>query len=381
MTTGNEPLRIGVVGCGNIAETYLTNASLFRDVQITCCSDIDARQAVNRAAAFGIEALGVDTLLQREDVDLVLNLTVPQAHFDISLAALQAGKHVYTEKPLGVSASQGRRLLREAERVQRLIGSAPDTFLGAAGREARRLIDDGRIGQPVTGTAFMLGRGMEHWHPDPAFYYQPGAGPLFDMGPYYLTQLVGLIGPVARVQSLASGGQVERTITAEGPLQNTRFAVGTPTTVLALLEFVSGAIVTFGTSWDVFRHSHQPIEIHGTEGSLSLPDPDTFGGSVFLSERGEVWIEHDSRVRAFGERNWPPDAPDRANYRMLAVADMAAAIRDGAAPRASASLALHVLDIMESIALASTGGEALSLTTTVERPARMDEADAQSLLV
>ncbi len=199
------------------------------------------------------------------------------------MRALSAGKHVFTEKPLGVTADEGRRLVDTADTRGLVIGSAPDTFLGAAGRHARRLMEAGIIGKPVTGTAFMMGRGMEHWHPDPSFYYQPGAGPLMDMGPYYLTMMVNLLGPVRRVQAMATKGQEERLITAEGPFKNTTFKVGTPTNVLSLLEFRSGATVTFGASWDVFKHSNHPIELHGTEGSLRLPDPDTFGGTVSLS--------------------------------------------------------------------------------------------------
>ena len=229
------------------------------------------------------------------------------------------------------------------------LGSAPDTFLGAAGRQARRLMEAGAIGTPVTGTAFMMGRGMEHWHPDPSFYYQAGAGPVMDMGPYYLTMMVNLLGPVRRVQAVATSGQAERLITAEGPKRGTRFKVGTPTSVLSLLEFDCGATVTFGASWDVFRHSNSPIELHGTKGSLRLPDPDNFGGVVAVSDRGGAWDETDTSTMPYGAVNWPVDAPDRANYRMLGLADLARAVIEGRTPRASGDLALHVLEVMEAI--------------------------------
>ena len=277
-TTGTN-LRIGIVGCGSISIAYLRNAPLFRGVEITSCADINPDAAARRAAEYGLRVLDVDALIADPEVDLVLNLTIPAAHFDISMQALSAGKHVFTEKPLAVKAEAGRALVAAAASRGLALGSAPDTFLGAAGRFARRLTEEGRIGTPVTGTAFMLGRGMEHWHPDPSFYYQAGAGPVMDMGPYYLTMMVNLLGPVRRVQAVASSGQAERLITAEGPKHGTRFKVGTPTSVLSLLEFASGTTVTFGASWDVFRHSNHPIELHGTEGSLRLPDPDTFGGS------------------------------------------------------------------------------------------------------
>ena len=245
------------------------------------------------------------------------------------------------------------------------LGSAPDTFLGAAGRLARRLMEQGAIGTPVTGTAFMMGRGMEHWHPDPSFYYQPGAGPVMDMGPYYLTMMVNLLGPVRRVQAVATSGQAERLITAEGPKRGTRFKVGTPTSVLSLLEFACGATVTFGASWDVFRHSNAPIELHGTKGSLRLPDPDNFGGVVAVSDGGGAWEETDTSTLPYGAVNWPVDAPDRANYRMLGLADLARAVAEGRAPRASGDLALHVLEVMEAILRAGETGAAQVVRTEI----------------
>lgn len=373
-------LRIGIVGCGSISVAYLRNAPLFAGVEITACADIVPAAAARRASEYGLRQLEVDALIADPDVDLVLNLTIPAAHFDISMGALQAGKHVFTEKPLAVTAALGRQLVDAAAARGLAIGSAPDTFLGAAGRLARRLMEEGRIGTPVTGTAFMLGRGMEHWHPDPAFYYQPGAGPVMDMGPYYLTMLVNLLGPVRRVQAVATSGQADRLITAEGPKQGTRFAVGTPTSVLSLLEFAGGATVTFGASWDVFRHSNHPIELHGTEGSLRLPDPDTFGGVVALSDRGSDWQETDTATLPFGAVNWPIVDPDRANYRMIGLADLARSLREGRPPRASGALALHVTEVMEGILLAAETGTARTIDGGIDQPARLGEDEALSLL-
>ncbi|MEI9418157.1 Gfo/Idh/MocA family protein [Mesorhizobium sp. Cs1321R2N1] len=373
-------LGIGVIGCGNISMTYLRNAALFGGIELRACADISAEMAALRAKEYGIRALGVDALLADPQIDLVLNLTIPAAHFDISFSALSAGKHVFTEKPLAISASDGRRLVTEAAKRGLLLGSAPDTFLGAAGRKARRLMDEGAIGRPVTGTAFMMGRGMEHWHPNPQFYYQPGGGPVFDMGPYYLTMLVNLLGPVARVMAMATKGQEERLISAEGPFKNTKFKVGTPTNVLSLLEFRSGATVTFGASWDVFRHSNHPIELHGTEGSLRLPDPDTFGGTVSLSERGAEWKDFASEGELYGDRNWPYAAPNRANYRMLGVADLVHSLRTGATPRASGNLALHVLEIMEAILHSGETKSSVAIAGDVVQPALLSEDEARGLL-
>jgi predicted dehydrogenase len=380
--TGNSKakLGIGVIGCGNISMTYLRNAALFAGVELRACADISADAAALRAREYSIRALSVDQLLADPEVDLVLNLTVPAVHFDVTMSALSADKHVFTEKPLATSAADGRILVAEAKRRGLRLGSAPDTFLGAAGRRARRLMDEGAIGRPVSGTAFMMGRGMEHWHPNPQFYYQPGGGPVFDMGPYYLTMMVNLLGPVVRVMAMATKGQEERLITADGPFKNTRFKVGTPTNILSLLEFQSGATVNFGASWDVFRHSNHPIELHGTEGSLRLPDPDTFGGTVSLSEHGADWRDFESDGQLYGAKNWPFDSPDRANYRMLGVADLARGLQEGRPSRASGELALHVLEIMEAILLSGESRQSVRIDTQFTPPSRLDEDEARSFL-
>ncbi|MBZ9935202.1 Gfo/Idh/MocA family oxidoreductase [Mesorhizobium sp. BR1-1-16] len=373
-------LRIGIVGCGNIAMTYMRNAALFPGVRLAACADIAPEQAALRGREYGIPAMSVDEIIASDDVDLVLNLTIPAAHFDVSMAALQAGKHVFTEKPLAVTAAEGRQLVEAARAGNLAIGSAPDTFLGAAGRLARRLMDEGAIGKPVAGTAFMMGRGMEHWHPNPQFYYQPGAGPVLDMGPYYITMLVSLLGPVRRVRAVATSGQAERLITAAGPFQGTSFPVGTPTTVMALLEFAGGAVVTLVMSWDVFAHGNHPIELHGTKGSLRLPDPDTFGGTVAISDAGAPWQEHSTAELLHGRINWPYAAPDRANYRMLGVADLAASLATDRKPRASGELALHVLDIMESILTAGLEDRTIEIEAAPDiRPAALGEAEAAAL--
>ncbi len=372
-------LGIGVVGCGNISMTYLRNAALFGGVELRACADLAPELAQRRASEYGIRAQSVEALLGADDIDIILNLTVPNAHFEVSMAALAAGKHVFTEKPLATTAERGRCLVDEAKRRNLALGSAPDTFLGAAGRLARRLLDEGQIGDVVTGTAFMMGRGMEHWHPNPAFYYQPGGGPVLDMAPYYLTMLVHLLGSVARVAAMGRTGSPERLITAEGPLKGTRFAVGTPTSVMALLEFESGPVITLGMSWDVYRHSIPPIELHGTAGSLRLPDPDTFGGTLALSHAGADWQHLPTAETLHGQNNWPFAHPDRANYRMLGVAELVRAVAEGRTPRASGALALHVLDVMEAVLDAAVSGGSRTIAVGVERPQPLTEAEASSL--
>jgi predicted dehydrogenase len=371
-------LRIGLVGCGNVAMTYLRNAAMFEGLELSACADVVPEMAKLRSQEYGIRACSVDELLAADDVDLVLNLTVPMAHFDITMAALRAGKHVFTEKPLANSVAAGQRLVEEARSRELLLGSAPDTFLGAAGRLARQLIDAGAIGRVITGTAFMMGRGMEHWHPSPAFYYQPGGGPILDMGPYYLTMLVNLLGPVRRVMAMATVGSAERLITAEGPLQGTTFTVGAPTSVLSLIDFANGATITFGASWDVYRHGNASIELHGTKGSLRLPDPDTYGGVVSLSDHGGEWQNTVTDDRPYGRSNWPFAAPNRANYRMLGIADLASSRLAGRQPRAAGALALHVLEVLEGILRSGETGQPVAIENTADQPPVLGEEEARA---
>ena len=372
---------LGIVGCGSISGVYFRNAPLFKGLQVAGCADIIPEAAAKQAKAFDVPARGVDELLAATDVDIAINLTVPNAHYAVSMAALKAGKHVFTEKPLAARAALGRKLVEAAKKRGLSIGSAPDTFLGAAGRKARALIDEGAIGRPVTGTAFVLGHGMEHWHPNPEFFYKPGGGPVLDLGPYTITALINLLGPIARVQALTSIGEAERLIAAAGPNHGKSIKVETPTTALALLEFVSGAHVVAGMSWDVWRHSAAPIEIHGTEGSLRLPDPNFFGGVVEVSRRGGDWTPHDTAADAFGVPNQPAAEPRVANYRVLGVADLAAAIRAGRPARAGGDLALHALEAMEAILRAGDRRRAIRLPPADVRPAPFAETEAASLLV
>lgn len=379
-----DALNVGIVGCGNISGIYLQNIPAYRGLRLRACADMRPEAAQAQAGRHGIEALSVEDLLARDDVDLVVNLTVPAAHFGVSLAALRAGKHVFSEKPLAVEFEQGRTLVQEAEARNRLLGCAPDTFLGAGGRLARRLVDEGAVGRILSGTAYLMSHGMEHWHPDPEFFFKPGGGPILDMAPYYLSALVNLVGPVKRVMSMASIGFPERVVTANSPHRGERIAVETPTHVTALLEFASGAQVTFCMSWDVWRHGHPPIELYGTEGSMRVPDPNFFGGSVEVTERGGDWRALDSGGMPLGapnwrSPNWPPEAPSRANYRALGLADLAGAALAGSPHRSTGRLALHVLEVMHCILEGAATGQPMAITTTLERPAILAEDEAATL--
>ncbi len=284
----------------------------------------------------------------------MVNLTVPAAHGSVSIAILSSGKHVFSEKPLAVDAELGRKVMAEAEFRGLMVGCAPDTFLGAGGRLSRKLIDNGSVGRILSGTAFIMSHGMEHWHPDPEFFFKKGAGPVLDVGPYYVTALINLLGPVARVTAITSTGFPERIVSSAGPKTGTRIQVETPTTALALLEFAAGAQIVFGASWDVWKHSHPPIELYGSEGSMRVPDPNFFGGVVETSKGNGEWKAHDSKAMPLGRPNWPPEAPRMANYRALGVADMVMAHRTGAKHHASGRLALHALEVMEAMVSGGT---------------------------
>ncbi len=366
-----DEIGVGIVGCGNISTIYVTNLPHAPGVKVRALADMKAEVAEAQGKRFGIEAMPVDALLARDDIDIVVNLTIPAAHGAVSLAALTGGKHVFSEKPLAIDVDLGRKVVAEAEKRHLMVGCAPDTFLGAGGRLSRKLLDDGAVGRILTGTAYLMSHGMEHWHPDPEFFFKQGGGPVLDVGVYYITALVNLLGPVARVHSMTSTGFPERTVTSEGPRKGYRIKVETPTTCLALLEFASGALLTFAATWDVWKHSHPPIELYGTEGTLRVPDPNFYGGVVETSTRNGDWMAHDSEKMPLGRANWPADAPTRANYRALGVADMISAHRSGRAYHASGKLALHVLEVMEAVV---NGGS--STLAPAERPAVFTEGDA-----
>jgi predicted dehydrogenase len=376
-----SPLRVGVVGCGNISDIYLLNAPRFRDIVVTACADLNSKAAERQAERYAIDARSVEDLLKSDDVDIVLNLTIPEAHAEVSLKALEARKHVYSEKPLATVVGDGVAILAAAKAKGVRVGAAPDTVLGAGVQEARALIDADAIGKPLTGVAAVMSHGMEHWHPNPGFFFRPGAGPVFDMGPYYLSALVTLLGPVASVQAAGQIGFEERVVTTPtSPAQGESIKVETFTNVHALLDFTSGAHVTFLASWDVWKHGISPIELHGQKASLRLPDPNWFGGNVLIAGRDEDWRTIQTDSKTFGKKNWPATGPKFANDRALGLADMARAIADQRPHRANGDIALHVLAVMAGILEAATAGRRATISPTCERPAPLGEVDARMLL-
>jgi predicted dehydrogenase len=375
-------LRVGLIGCGNISDIYLTNAPLFRDIRFTACADIDPQASARQGGRYAVAARSVKALLASEDVDIVLNLTIPEAHAEISLAAIDAGKHIYSEKPLATNVRDGETIIAAAKAKSLRVGAAPDTVLGAGIQEARRIVDAGQIGRPLSGLAAVLSHGMEHWHPNPAFFFRLGAGPVFDMGPYYISALVTLLGPVASVQAMGQIGFVERTVTTPGSANIGRtLEVETFTSVQALLEFRSGAQLTFLASWDVWNHGVLPIELHGETGSLRVPDPNWFGGDLHLAEKRGDWRRIATNSCVFGAANWPKDAPQEANYRGLGLAEMARAIAEGRPHRANGEVSLHVLEVMAKILQAATEKRAMQIHRHCMRPEPLGEPEASGLLL
>lgn len=374
-------LGIGVIGCGNISAAYFKLAPLFRGLSMRACADMNLAAAEARAAEFGVEAQSVEALLANPAVDVVINLTIPAAHYAVSKAALEAGKHVYSEKPFVLSVEEGLELKRIADARGLRVGSAPDTFLGGAHQFARKLVDDGAIGTPSSGTAFVMSFGMEHWHPNPDFFFLPGAGPILDLGPYYLADLFNLIGPVRRVAALTSSATPTRTIITDGPRKGEKIPVKTPTTIHALLDFVSGAQVTLAASWDVAATRHRNIEIYGTDGALFVPDPNWFGGVVELTRgRSGKTEEVPQWDHPFGVPNDPRPNGNFANYRTAGLADMAMAIIEGRESRCSLERALHGIEVMTGILASGESGAFVEMQTTCTRPEALDPEAARALL-
>jgi predicted dehydrogenase len=341
---------------------------VFDDIEVVACSDLVLERAEAQAEAYDVPmAYTPEELLADEEVEIVLNLTVPTVHAEVSLAALEAGRHLYTEKPLAVSLEDGRRILEAAGERGLLIGCAPDTFLGGGLQTCRKVIDEGIIGEPVAVTAFMLNHGPEDWHPNPDFFYQPGAGPMFDLGPYYLSTLTTLMGPVRRVTGSARVTFPERMITSR-PYSGTSITVNTPTHVAGVMDFESGAVGTLVTSFDVWSENQSRIDLYGTEGTLSLPDPNTFGGPVWL------WLSD--------ENTWTEISlthPYTGNSRGLGLADMAQALRSGRQHRASGELGMHALEVIHAFLRSSERGEHVGVSSTFERPEALPSGSPEEI--
>ena len=355
-----EKVKVGLIGVGNISPAYINGTRMFEIIDLVACADLDVERAQARAREFNIpKGCSVNELLDDPNIEIVVNLTVPQVHAMVNMEVISAGKNVHAEKPFGLSRDEGQPVLEAAKVKNVLVGCAPDTFLGGGLQTCRKLIDDGVIGTPVSAVAYLAGHGPESWHPNPSFYYQPGGGPMFDMGPYYLTALVNLLGPVKRVTASARASFPERIATSKA-LYGTKIPVEVPTHVAGVMDFESGVIGNIIMSFDTWAHHLPRIEIYGSEGSLSVPDPNTFGGPVSINRNdGAGWVDV------------PLTHGYTDNSRGIAVADMAYALRSGRPHRASGELAYHVLDLMQSFHDASDAGHHIEIQSTCARPAAL----------
>jgi predicted dehydrogenase len=353
----SSPLRVGLIGCGAISNAYFQGLSPFsKFAQITACADLDVERARTKATEHGVDkAYSVNELLADPEIDIVLNLTIPGAHAAVNFQALKAGKHAYCEKPFSLTYKEGLKVLKEAQKRKLRVGCAPDTVLGGGIQTCRKLIDDGVIGRPVGATANMLGHGHESWHPSPEFYYKTGGGPLFDMGPYYLTSLVTMLGPVKSVSALAKTSFKERLITSQ-PLSGKKIKVEVPTYLCGGLEFGQDVICSVTMSFDVWRHNLPMLEIYGTEGSLQCPDPNNFGGEV------RVWTTK--------KQEWEkvPLTHSDQTRRGVGLADMANALQKRRQHRMNDELALHIVEVMEAFHVSARAGRKIAIKSRCRQP-------------
>ena len=352
-----KPMKTGIIGCGNISQAYFNGGKMFRILDVKACADLNLEVARKKAGENGVTAMSVDELLSDPEIELVINLTIPAVHAAVSLQALAAGKHVHSEKPLAIDLAEAQKVIQVAQEKRLRVGCAPDTFLGAGLQTSRKLMDDGWIGRPLSGTIFMMGRGPEGWHPNPAFFYQKGGGPMFDMGPYYITALVHLLGPVKSVTGMAVKGFAQRRATSKERFGEL-LPVDVPTHNAGVIEFQSGAIITATISFDVHAHGHAPIEIYGATGSLKVPDPNGFGGDV------QVWTAAAREWKSVGFTHGYKE-----NSRGIGAADLAYGVRTGRAHRASGELALHVLEVMCAFETSMQTQARVAVATTCVQPA------------
>ena len=359
-TAAGGPVGVAVVGCGTISTEYLRNLTSFPDLRVLFCADLEIARAKAQAAAFDVPGAGTAAeALAGPGVEIVVNLTVPAAHAAVSAAAVAAGKSVWVEKPLALDSASAHDLMAAAAAAGVRIGCAPDTVLGAGLQTVRRLTDSGVIGPPHTGLALLQGPGPERWHPNPEFLFQRGGGPLFDMGPYYLTALAMVFGPATRVAAVSRRAQPVRVV-GRGPRAGTEFEVEVPTHVSALIEYEGGQAATIVLSFDSPLSRHGFVEISGSTATLAMPDPNGFGGDV--------------KVHDLGTQGWTAvPALGATDGRGLGVLDLARGLRSGAPHRASGEIALHVLEILEAIDRSAATGAFQPVLTSFTRPAPLPE--------
>ena len=372
-------MNIGIIGCGNISDTYFNSQSIFNNIKITACADIIQELSEKKASEYNIQSFTVEDLFKNKDIDLVLNLTIPTAHKEIIIKSLENGKHCFSEKPLAINFKQGLEIQKISNEKKLIVGCAPDTFLGAAGQKARSLIENEDIGKIVLGTFNIMSHGMEDWHPNPDFFFKPGAGPVFDLGVYYLTQLINLNGSIRSVYATSGTASKERIIKSQ-PRYGQKISVETPTTLMGVLDFNNNSKIQFFCSWDVWTHNHSNMELYGMGGSMIMPDPNFFSGDIMLSKENSEWNKISNDEMLLGIPNKTDNNGSKiANYRGIGLSDLIDAIIKNRKPRCSLDLSLHVLEAMEGIIKSAESNKIINLITKPNKPDFLDEKEILTL--
>ena len=377
---------IGLIGCGNIAETYFRSREYFNNITFISCADVNEEASKKCAEEYNIKAQSVDELLSNDDIDVVLNLTIPQAHFDVTKKILLANKHSYCEKPLSISFDQGKELVELAKNRNLYLGNAPDTFLGGGGQLARQKIDDAEIGKILTGNFIFAFPGVQTFHPNPESWFRKGGGPVIDMGPYFFTTLVNLLGPAKNVRARGKKFTDQREFLV-GPKKGQMFDIEILTSVMFDVEFHNETIIQGFISFDVENHGRNHMELYGTKGSIVVPDPNMFGGPVIISkELGTKWQEYSVENKYLGKTNIinssvrSNETSKQANYRGIGLSEMIYSIENNLEHRRKGELALHVLDLIESTIKSAEKGIEVDLQTTCKRPTPFTEDEIQTLI-
>ena len=383
----NKVFKVGLIGCGHIAETYFRAQKYFNNIKIMKCADINNKSAEKCASIYGIKALSVNEILNDKEVEIILNLTIPKAHYEVAKKALLHNKHVYSEKPLAINFKDGKELLNIANKKKLYIGNAPDTFLGGGNQKSKELLEKNTIGKINLGNAIFAFPGVQSYHPNPeSWFSKKEGGPVIDMGPYYLTALVNLLGPAKEVSGSIMRGVNYRTI-GIGPKKGKKFKVECPTTYLSTVVFENDTVIRLTLSFDVIAHQRNHIELYGKKGSLIVPDPNMFGGSVYICKKlGDPWKEFKTEKMSLGKINIrnkslrANEASTNANYRGAGLSEMAYCIENRKKHRCSGELSLHVLDIIQSTMKASKTGKKQKIKTTCKIPKKFTEKEIRKLL-
>jgi len=383
----NKVFKIGLIGCGHIAETYFRAEKYFNNIKIIKCADINEKASKRCALNFGIKSVTVNELLKDNEIEIILNLTIPKAHYQISKKALINGKHVYSEKPLAINLNDGKKLLKISKKKKLYLGNAPDTFLGGGIQKSKELVEKNIIGNVKLGNAVFAFPGIQSYHPNPEpWFTKKEGGPVIDMGPYYITALVNLLGPAKKVTGTIIQGQKYRTI-GIGPKKGKKFKVECPTTYLSTITFKNNSVIRLTLSFDVIAHQRNHIELYGEKGSMIVPDPNMFGGSVLTCNKlGDNWKEFKTSKMPLGRINIRTqssranETPTNANYRGVGLSEMAYSIENKRKHLCSGEISLHVLDIITSIMKAARSGKIQYINTFCAKPKKFSKLDIKKLL-